>query len=86
MTTTNVDRPASRKPRERDKREPDYIVRAKTGPSARDWTTLGYAWNRDRGEGISVKLNTLPIGMEWGGVLKLLPPFAEEDGEDPTRD
>jgi len=21
----------------------------------------------------------LPIGSEWGGVLKLLPPFAEED-------
>ena len=79
MTTAAVERNAARKPREREKRDPDYVVRAKTGPSARDWTTLGYAWNRDRGEGISVKLNALPIGTEWNGVLKLLPPLAEDD-------
>ena len=37
-------------------------------------------WRRERGEGFSIKLNALPIGTEWGGVLKLLPPFNEEDG------
>ena len=79
MTGSTVDRPSSRRMREREKREPDFVVRAKTGPSARDWTTLGYAWRRERGEGFSIKLNALPIGSEWGGVLKLLPPFAEED-------
>ena len=80
MTVTTVDRPSARRGREREKREPDFVVRAKTGPSARDWTTLGYAWRRERGEGFSIKLNALPIGSEWGGVLKLLPPFSEEDG------
>jgi hypothetical protein len=40
---------------------------------------LGYAWARENGGGFSVKLNALPIGTEWGGVLKLLPPFAAED-------
>ena len=30
--------------------------------------------------GFSVKLNALPIGSDWGGVLKLLPPFNEDDG------
>jgi hypothetical protein len=80
MTLTTAERPSSRKMREREKREPDFVVRAKTGPSARDWTTLGYAWRRERGEGFSIKLNALPIGTEWGGVLKLLPPFSEEDG------
>ena len=79
MTTTTVDRPTARRAREREKREPDFVVRAKTGPSTRDWTTLGYAWKRERGDGFSVKLNALPIGTDWGGVLKLLPPFAEED-------
>jgi hypothetical protein len=84
MTTAAVERTAPRKPHEREKRDPDYVVRAKTGPSARDRTTLGYAWKRDRGEGISVKLNALPIGTEWNGVLKLLPPFA--DGDEAAQD
>ena len=81
MNTTTAERPNSRKVREKESRQPDYVVRAKTGPSGRDWTTLGYAWNRERGGGISVKLNALPIGTDWGGVLKLLPPF-EAEGED----
>jgi hypothetical protein len=50
-------------------------------PGRKDWTTLGYAWRREQGEGFSVKLNALPIGSEWGGALKLLPPDAEEDGD-----
>lgn len=79
MTTTGVDRPSSRRSRERESRQPDFVVRAKTGPGRKDWTTLGYAWARENGEGFSVKLNAMPIGAEWNGVLKLLPPFAAED-------
>jgi hypothetical protein len=75
----------SSRQRERDEaRQPDFVVRAKTGPGRRDWATLGYAWRRERGEGFSIKLNTMPIGDHWNGVLKLLPPYeAEADGEDP---
>ena len=80
MSMTATDRTA-RRSRDSEKREPDFVVRAKTGPSARDWTTLGYAWRREGGEGFSIKLNALPIGSEWGGVLKLLPPFNEDDGQ-----
>jgi len=63
-------------------RQPDFVVRAKTGPGRKDWATLGYAWRRDNGEGISVKLNSLPIGDHWNGTLKLLPPFEEDSGDD----
>ena len=61
-------------------RHPDFIVRAKTGPGNREWSTVGVAWNRDKGEGISVKLHSMPIGPHWNGVLKLLPPLSDDDG------
>jgi hypothetical protein len=73
------------KTRARDEsRQPDFVVRAKTGPGRKDWSTLGYAWRRERGEGFSVKLNTMPIGSDWNGVLKLLPPFEEDGDDDPS--
>ena len=71
--------------RERGKdetRHPDFVVRAKTGPGHKEWATIGYAWKRERGEGFSIKLNTMPIGNHWNGVLKLLPPYVEDDGDD----
>jgi hypothetical protein len=60
--------------------EPAFVVRAKCGPSNNAWVTLGFAWERENGQGYSIKLNALPIGTEWNGVLKLLPPY--EAGED----
>lgn len=70
----------ARQPREREDLSPDFVVRVRTGPGRRNWATIGYAWKRDNGEGFSVKLNALPIGNEWNGVLKLLPPYlADED-------
>ena len=74
-----------RSPRQRGKdetRQPEFVVRAKTGPGRKDWATLGYAWRREHGEGFSIKLNTVPIGNHWNGVLKLLPPFVDDDPED----
>lgn len=65
--------------RKSESRQPDYVVRAKTGPGNKEWSTVGSAWNRDNGAGISVKLNAIPIGEHWKGVLKLLPPYAEDD-------
>ena len=63
-------------------RQPDYVVRAKTGPGRKEWATIGYAWKRENGEGFSIKLNTMPIGADWKGVLKLLPPYADDDATD----
>ena len=64
-------------------RQPDFVVRAKTGPGRKEWATIGHAWKRENGDGYSLKLNALPIGDDWKGVLKMLPPFSDEaeDGE-----
>ena len=67
-----------------DSRQPDFVVRAKTGPGHKEWATIGYAWKRERGEGFSIKLNTMPIGNHWNGVLKLLPPYADDEAEEPA--
>jgi uncharacterized protein (DUF736 family) len=68
--------------KKQESRAPDYVVRAKTGPGNKEWSTVGSAWNRDNGEGISVKLNAIPIGEHWKGILKLLPPYVADEGSD----
>ncbi len=68
--------------RRTESRQPDLVVRAKTGPGHKEWSTVGSAWNRENGKGISVKLHSVPIGPHWNGVLKLLPPYADEDAAD----
>ncbi len=73
---------AQRQARKGENRQPDYVVRAKTGPGRKEWSTVGSAWNRDNGEGISVKLHSMPIGPHWNGVLKLLPPYAADESGD----
>lgn len=67
-------------------REVEFYVRAKTGPRAQDWSTIGVALARKNGQpGFSVKLNSLPISKDWDGGLVLVPPFvAEEETGDPT--
>ena len=80
------ERTRARQLREKEDASPDFVVRVRTGPGRRNWATIGYAWKRDNGEGFSVKLNALPIGNEWNGVLKLLPPYlADEDIPDGDR-
>ena len=68
--------------RKSEGRPPDFVVRAKTGPGNKEWSTVGSAWKRDNGEGFSVKLNAIPIGEHWKGVLKLLPPYSDDAGDD----
>ena len=47
--------------------------------------TVGVAFERKNGEeGLSVKLNTLPVG-QWDGTLILLPPLVAE-GDVPTEE
>ena len=72
--------------KEADANQPDFVVRAKTGPGHKEWATIGYAWKRENGEGFSIKLNTMPIGNHWNGVLKLLPPYADEEPDDGSSD
>jgi hypothetical protein len=83
MPQTIEHRPISERTRPQrrtdERRDPDFVVRVKTGASRRSWTTIGFAWKRENGEGFSVKLNALPIGNEWNGVLKMLPPYMGED-------
>ena len=79
MSTIETDVKQSRK--KMDTRQPDFVVRAKTGPGSKEWSTVGSAWKRDKGEGFSVKLNAIPIGEHWKGVLKLLPPYVEDDSD-----
>ncbi|MDZ4759649.1 MAG: hypothetical protein SGJ21_01070 [Alphaproteobacteria bacterium] len=56
-------------------RQPDYNVRAKVSEY---WSTVGAAWLVKDG-GISIRLNSIPVGAEWDGSLLLLPPLAPED-------
>jgi hypothetical protein len=77
-----TERSSQRQGQRSDARQPEFVVRAKTGPGGKEWATVGYAWRRERGEGFSIKLNTMPIGNHWNGVLKLLPPYAEEEPDD----
>ena len=80
------ERSATRPAPKADANQPDFVVRAKTGPGRKEWATIGYAWRRENGEGYSIKLNTMPIGNHWNGVLKLLPPYVEEDPDDGSSD
>jgi hypothetical protein len=75
----NVRSDATRKGRTREKREPDYVVRARNG---RGWMQVGVAWERERGEdGLSIKINSVPVGFD--GVLKVLRPLEPLEDEAP---
>jgi uncharacterized protein (DUF736 family) len=80
----------------RRKQQPDFIVRARTGPGTRDWTRIGSAWRRDNpngGEVITVVLSALPITVNNRVTMKLLKAIEPEDtaadefnAEDPSTD
>jgi hypothetical protein len=62
-----------------DKREIKYIVRAPDPNNRGRWNTVGVAFDRKNGqEGLTIKLNTLPVG-NWDGSLILLPPLTPDD-------
>jgi hypothetical protein len=61
-----------------ERREVKYVVRAPDSNNRGRWVTVGVAFERKNGEdGLSVKLNTLPVG-QWDGTLILLPPLVPE--------
>jgi len=59
--------------RTEEDRQPKFVVRAPDSSKRGRWVTVGYAWELRSGEGFSVKLNTIPVGV-WDGALVLLPP------------
>ena len=72
----SISEPATRPMKSREKRKPVFIARAKIGNG---WQTLGAAWEFRNGDpGLSVKLNTLPVG-NWDGTFILLPPLPTDD-------
>ena len=82
MVNKTLERTEGRQPRpsQREKREVAFVVRAKTGPHARDWQTVGVAFERKNGEaGFSIKLNTLPIDRNWNGSLVMVPPYVRDE-------
>lgn len=64
--------------RTEEDRQPKFVVRAPDSTKRGRWVTVGYAWELRNGEGFSVKLNTIPVGV-WDGALVLLPPFQTGD-------
>ena len=72
-----------RQPRSEEERQPKYVVRAPDSSNRGRWVTVGYAWERRDGEGLSIKLNTVPVGA-WDGALVCLPPFQDEDDDQPN--
>jgi hypothetical protein len=88
--STVMDAPLSerarvREPREKEDRSPEFVVWARSSPQDRNWCRIGAAWKRERGEGFSVKLGALPLG-NWNGVMKLVPPFVQEEDVRDVRD
>jgi hypothetical protein len=66
-----------------EKREVKYVVRAPDSNNRGKWVTVGVAFERKNGEeGLSVKLNSLPLG-NWDGALILLPPIVPEGEGEP---
>jgi uncharacterized protein (DUF736 family) len=58
-----------------EKRQPDYVVRARQSADSEYWLTIGAAWTanfKDGTTGISVKINNQPIG--WNGDCLLMRP------------
>ena len=60
---------------------PIYNVRAKTGRQDGEgkyiFTTVGAAWPFERGDGLNVRINVLPVNFD--GTLMLVPPRQGEE-------
>jgi hypothetical protein len=63
---------------EKEKRQPDFVVRCRQSPDSDFWQTIGAAWSANiNGEtGYSVRLHAIPTN--WDGSFLLLPPKESE--------
>ena len=67
----------ARKPEEKPKgNRPVYNARARQTPDSDFMLTIGAAWPFEKGDGLVVKLHTVPIN--WTGDFILVPP--KDDG------
>jgi len=57
-------------------RQPVYVARVKQNGR---WQTIGAAWEMNNQDGLSVKLNVIPVGFDGGIVL--LPPSKKDKEE-----
>lgn len=71
--------------RSEEERQPKFVVRAPDSSERGRWVTVGYAWELKDSDGLSVKLNTVPVGA-WDGALVLLPPFDREENAQSARE
>lgn len=72
-----------RLPIQEARRDVKYVVRAPDPNNRGRWNTVGVAFERKNGQpGLTIKLNTLPVG-NWDGSLVCLEPIVPE-GEGPT--
>jgi len=55
--------------------KPLYIARAKQTPDSEVMVTIGAAWPFNQGDGLVVKLQTVPT--QWAGDFILVPPKDE---------
>lgn len=68
---------AKQEVKEPEKRQPDFVCRARQHPDSEYWVTIGAAWSYRNGEpGYSVKLHTTPTN--WDGSFLMMPPLEKE--------
>ena len=57
--------------------KPAYLAKCKQSADSEFMHTLGAAWPFKEGEGLVVKLTTIPVG--WDGGMILVKPKAEDE-------
>lgn len=57
--------------------KPVYIIRARQEPRSDYLTTVGAAWKFREGEGLVLRIHSMPVN--WDGSFILVPPFEEKD-------
>ena len=66
---------AKQEPVEEKSGQPDYVARARQSADSSYYVTIGAAWKKtgEKGEFISVKINSQPVG--WDGSFLLMKPL-----------
>lgn len=53
--------------------KPDFLAKAKQSKESEFFNIIGAAWRWKQGDGLVVKLQTIPVG-DWDGSFILTPP------------
>ena len=60
--------------------KPIYTVRARQEPDSEYMTTVGSAWKFKKGEGLVVKIHSMPVN--WDGSFILVTPFEKDEEQE----